>query len=214
MTMPYRQVRTHVYRICCVVVLAVTGCLPASATEATPQEALPRAVQRMSQPGTHERALAAQTGTWEVVATLWPAPHAAPQVTRGLVAQRAMIGAYLQEIIRPGPNSKVPDFQRLDYLNFDHVEGRWKYVSLDTRFPVSIMAAMSSGLSEDQAIVLQFEPQAFVGFGSEVEGRFMLSNMTITSVDPDHMLKEQRVSMANGSGTSWLFVRYEYARHR
>lgn len=45
------------------------------------------AVQQMSQPGAHEAALTAQAGTWDVVATLWLAPHASPMVTRGLIAQ-------------------------------------------------------------------------------------------------------------------------------
>jgi hypothetical protein len=145
---------------------------------------------------------------------MWPAPHAVPIVTRGLVAERTMIGAYLQEIMQPAPGSKVPDFRRLDYLNFDHVEGRWKYVSMDTRFPVSIMPAKSTGIGEDARIALQFESQAFVGFGANVEGRFMLSDMVVTSSDKDHQVKEQRVNMANWTGESWLFVRYEYTRQR
>jgi hypothetical protein len=123
-----------------------------------------------------------------------------------------MIGAYLQEIMQPAPGSKVPDFRRLDYLNFDHVEGRWKYVSMDTRFPVSIMPAKSNGIDQDARIALQFEPQAFVGFSANVEGRFMLSDMVVTSIDKDHQVKEQRVNMADGTGESWLFVRYEYTR--
>jgi hypothetical protein len=172
------------------------------------------AATQMSRPGAHEAALVAQAGTWNVTASMWPAPHAVPIVTRGLLAERTMIGAYLQEIMQPAPGSKVPDFRRLDYLNFDHVEGRWKYVSMDTRFPVSIMPAKSTGIGEDARIALQFESQAFVGFGANVEGRFMLSDMVVTSSDKDHQVKEQRVNMANGTGESWLFVRYEYTRQR
>jgi hypothetical protein len=186
----------------------------AQETPAREDQKPPTAVEQMSRPGGHEAALAAQTGTWNVVATLWPAPHATPIVTRGLVAKRAMIGAYLQEIMQPAPGSKVADFRRLDYLNFDHVEGRWKYVSMETRFPVSIMPAKSTGIAADARIALQFEPQAFVGFGAHVEGRFMLSDMVVTSSDQDHQVKEQRVNLANGSGESWLFVRYEYVRQR
>jgi len=187
----------------------------ARADEAPAGEALdpPSAVKQMSRPGPHEAAMVAQSGTWSVVATMWPAPHAAPVVTRGLVAERVMIGAYLREIMQPAPGSNVLDFRRLDYLNFDHVEGRWKYVSMDTRFPVSIMPAKSNGIGEDARIALQFEPQAFVGFGADVEGRFMLSDMVLTSIDKDHQVKEQRVNMA-GKGESWLFVRYEYLRQR
>lgn len=172
----------------------------------------PSAAQRMAQAGPEEEMLEKQTGKWDVVASLWPAPGAQPIVARGLVAERSMIGPVLQEIMKPEAGSQVPDFTRIDYLNFDRVEGRWKYVSMDTRFPVSIMPARSFGPAVDGRIDVQFEPQGFVGFGPEVEGRFMISDMAISSPDPDHMLKEQHVMMANGTGKSWLFVRYEYTR--
>ncbi|MHA6643482.1 hypothetical protein [Mesorhizobium sp. A623] len=172
----------------------------------------PTAAQRMSEPGPLEQMLAKQTGTWDVVASLWTAPGAQPIVARGLVAERTMIGPILQEIMKPAPGGTTPDFTRIDYLNFDRVEGRWKYVSMDTRFPVSIMPARSFGPAIDGKIDVQFEPQGFVGFGPEVEGRFMVSDMAISSSDVDHMLKEQHVMMANGTGKSWLFVRYEYTR--
>jgi hypothetical protein len=172
----------------------------------------PTAAQRMSVAGPLEQMLAKQTGTWDVVASLWPAPGAQPIVARGLVAERTMIGPILQEIMKPAPGGTTPDFTRIDYLNFDRVEGRWKYVSMDTRFPVSIMPARSFGPAIDGKIDVQFEPQGFVGFGPEVEGRFMVSDMAISSSDVDHMLKEQHVMMANGTGKSWLFVRYEYVR--
>jgi hypothetical protein len=61
---------------------------------------------------------------------------------------------------------------------------------------------------------LQFEVQTFVGFGADVEGRFMLTDIVVTSSDNDHQLKKQRVNMASGTGESWLFVRYEYVRQR
>jgi hypothetical protein len=168
----------------------------------------------MSQPGPEETALRDRTGAWDVVATLWAAPNAAPVVTRGLVADRVMIGPFLQETLRPAPGSGVADFRRLDYLNFDRVEGRWKYVSMDTRFPVSIMPAWSFGPARDSSITLQFAPQAFVGFGPQVEGRFMVSDLVVTWSDASHEVKRQHVTMADGSGARWLFVQYEYSRRR
>jgi hypothetical protein len=179
--------------------------LPARAAE-------PSAAERMAQAGPEQAMLEKQTGTWDVVASLWPAPGAQPIVARGIVADRRMIGPILQETMHPGPGSQTPPFTRLDYLNFDRVEGRWKYVSMDTRFPVSIMPASSFGPARDGKINVQFTPQGFVGFGPVVEGRFMVSDMAISSPDADHVLKEQHVTMANGTGKSWLFVRYEYTR--
>ena len=172
------------------------------------------AAQRMSQAGKEEAELQEQAGDWNVVASLWPSPNAQPIVTRGLVAHRTMIGPFLHEVMQPEPGSPGPDFRRLDYLNFDRVEGRWKYVSMDTRFPVSIMPAWSFGPAHTSEITLQFEPQAFVGFGPQVEGRFMVSSLTISQPGPGRMLKEQRVAMADGTGRSWVLARYEYNRRR
>jgi len=174
--------------------------------------AAPSAAQRLLQPGPEQNEIQRQVGVWDVVATIWPAPGAKPIVTRGLIAERRMIGPYLQEIMRPAPGSSGPDFRRLDYLNFDRVEGRWKYVSMDTRFPVSIMPAWSEGAARNGRIVVQFAPQGFVGFGPEVEGRFMVSEMAISQPDADHVLKEQHAILANGQGKRWLFVRYQYTR--
>lgn len=195
----------HAFFVAAFLAAAVAGGPSAWADE-------PTAAQRMSKPGPEEEMLARQTGQWDVVASLWPAPGAEPIVARGLVAERTMIGPILQEIMKPAPGSSQPDFTRIDYLNFDRVEGRWKYVSMDTRFPVSIMPARSFGPAREGRIDVQFEPQGFVGFGAEVEGRFMVSDMAISGSDADHMLKEQHVMMADGTGKSWLFVRYEYAR--
>ena len=145
---------------------------------------------------------------------MWPSAGAPPIVTRGLIAERTMIGPILQEIMRPAPGSNMADFRRLDYLNFDRVEGRWKYVSMDTRFPVSIMPAWSFGPAQDGKLMLQFAAQAFVGFGSQVDGRFMVSDLAISMPDDDHETKQQRFNLATGDGTPWLFVQYEYVRKR
>lgn len=147
----------------------------------------------------------ADVGTWQVVATAWPMPGADPIVTDGLVAERRMIGLYLQEIMRPVDG---PDFRRLDYLHFDRVEGRWKYVSMDTRLPVSIMPAVSF----DRELVLHFDPLGFIGFGSEVDGKLMRSDMQISRPDPDKTLKQQHFITSDGSGTKWLAMQYEYTR--
>ena len=190
--------------------LGFPGIARAGATADTTQSA----AERISAPAKEEAWLEGQTGEWDVVATIWPAPGAQPVVTRNLVAHRAMIGSILQEIMQPAPGSGAADFRRIDYLNYDRVEGRWKYVSMDTRMPVSIMPAASFGPAREGVISLQFAPQAFVGFGPQVEGRFMVSDMRVSSPDRDHVLKEQHVAMADGTARNWLFVRYEYTRAR
>jgi hypothetical protein len=187
---------------------------PVGAQQRQPGAPTLGAARRFNQPGPEQQALAADVGRWEVVASIATGPNAQPIVTRGLIAERKMIGPILQEILHPAPGSVGSDFRRLDYLNFDRVEGRWKYVSMDTRFPVSIMPAAGSLPSQDGRIELLFAPQAFIGFGDEVEGRFMVSDMTITHLDPDHIVKEQHVIMADGTGANWTLARYEYTRLR
>lgn len=172
------------------------------------------AITRMSEPGPEATALAGSAGSWDVVFTIWPEPGAAPQVTRGLIAERTMIGPFLQEVMRPVPGSNLPDFRRIDYLGFDRVEGRWKYVSLDTRFPVGIMPAWSFDAQRADSVVLTFEALAFPGFGTEVEGRLTRSDLAVIRQDSSRELKRQHFVRADGTGTVWLAVQYEYTRRR
>jgi hypothetical protein len=81
--------------------LLIVGCMPAHAASVlTPAPASnASAAARMSEAGPEQSELATQVGRWDVVASLWPAPGAEPIVTRGLVAERTMIGPILQESI-------------------------------------------------------------------------------------------------------------------
>jgi hypothetical protein len=194
---------------------AASGIACAAAQETAADAKQPSAAQRMSEPGPQLRGLEPRVGVWDVTATLWPAPGAKPIVTAGLIAERTLIGPFLQEIMRPvRAASAAEDFRRIDYLTYDRVEGRWKYVSMDTRFPVSIMPAWSFGDAEKGALRLLFEPLAFVGYGNEVQGRLMRSDMVITERDGDHELKQQHFITSDGSGAQWLAVQYEYSRHK
>lgn len=169
------------------------------------------AAERLSVPGPEEDQLAERAGTWNVVATMWPTPGAEPMVADGLIAERTLIGSYLQEIMRPGPDGG-PDFRRIDYLSYDRVEGRWKYVSMDTRLPVSIMPASSFGGAENGRLRLLFEPLGFIGFGPEVDGKLTRSDMLITTLSAAHELKQQHFISSDGTGRQWLAVQYEYRR--
>jgi hypothetical protein len=169
------------------------------------------AAERLLMPGPEEEQLAARAGTWNVAATMWPEPGAEPVVTSGLIADRAMIGLYLQEIMRPGPGGGS-DFRRIDYLSYDRVEGRWKYVSMDTRLPVSIMPASSFGRAENGTLRLVFEPLGFIGFGTEVDGKLTRSDLLITRRSDSHELKQQHFIRADGTGRQWLAVQYDYRR--
>lgn len=134
-------------------------------------------------PGPEEKQLAERAGTWTVIATMHPAP-----------------------------GSTGPGFRRIGYLHYDRVEGRWKYVSTDTRLPVSIMPARSFGPAEDRTLRLQFEPLGFAGLGDEAGGTLMQPDLQVTTQSPDHELKQQHFILADGTARQWPAVQYEYRR--
>jgi len=175
------------------------------------QQAPPAAV-RMNQLGSENLALAQQAGTWNVTETVWDSPGAEPVTTTGLVAERRMVGSTLQEVIAPASGGPGPAFQRIDYLSFNRVEGRWEYVSMDSRAPVGIMPAWSFAGADEGRIVLTFQPFAVAGAGSDVTGQMLRMQQVVTHQGPNADIKEQYFIMADGTGTMWLAHRYAYAR--
>jgi len=87
----------------------------------------PTAIELMQAPGPEAAALAKRAGLWNVTITFRPSPDIKPIVFDALIAERKMIGLFLEETIRPGPGSTVPDFRRISYLTYSRVEGRWRY---------------------------------------------------------------------------------------
>jgi hypothetical protein len=101
------------------------------------------AAERMNELGPENAAMAAYAGSWDVTETVWDKPGGNTVTTTGLVAERRTTGSYLQEFIRPALDTSNQDIKRIDYLSFQRVEGRWKYVSIEMRAPVGIMPAYS-----------------------------------------------------------------------
>lgn len=193
--------------------IAIVACpfavtIPAHAQQSTGESA----AERLSQPGPEDERLASETGLWDVVATLRVTPDAEPIVTRGLVAERTMIGNYQQEIMKPAADSDAQDFRRLAYLHYFRVEGCWQYVSMDTRFPVGIMPAKGCEKPQGEKLTLTFDSIPFVGLGAAVEGRTINSNLEISHDGPDHEFIRQYWTRADGTGRRWLAVEYEYTR--
>src|SRR5215213_861732 len=151
----------------------------------------PSAAERMQQPGREEQQLEQRTGTWTVKTTFRPTPDAAPNVTEHLVADRKMVGLYMEEVMHPEAGTKLPDFKRVAYQYYSRVEGRWEYVSMDTRFPVGIMPAYSFASESDGKLTMEFASLAFVGLGHDVEGRMIRSNLEIARDGNDHEFVRQ-----------------------
>lgn len=81
--------------------------------------------------------------------TLRPNAAASPVVVSGLIAERSVVGPYLQETLRPAPGSSAADFRRIDYLTFNPLQARWQYLSMDTRATVGLMFAQGFGRETD-----------------------------------------------------------------
>jgi hypothetical protein len=81
------------------------------------------AAERMNELGPENAAMAAYVGLWDVTETVWDRPGSNPVTTTGLVAERRMIGSYLQEFIRPASDTSGQDIKRIDYLSFQRVVG-------------------------------------------------------------------------------------------
>ena len=172
----------------------------------------PRAAARLNELGPENQTLVQRAGLWDMTETVWATPDAAPASTTGLVAERRMIGLLLQEILRPASDTSGAAIKRIDYLSFNRVEGRWKYVSMDTRAPVGIMPAASYTRGDDGKITLVFDPLTLVGDGPDVAGQMMRMEQVVTFQGPDQDMKEQYFIKADGTGTRWLAHRYAYAR--
>lgn len=83
------------------------------------------------------RMLQRRVGLWDVTETLWGGPGDAPTTSRGLVAERVMIGSALQEFIRPLVDMARMAVKRTDLLCCNRPDGRWDYLSFDTRAAVA-----------------------------------------------------------------------------
>lgn len=172
------------------------------------------AAERMQAPGPEGALLARRAGTWAVTSTVQLAPDAKPIVTKGLTAERTMVGLYLQEVMHPGPGSAAAEFRRIAYQYYDRVGGRWQYVSMDTRFPVGIMPARTFGPEDGHVLRFEFDDIAFVGLGTEVEGRTLHSNLIVDRQSDTHEIVQQYMIAADGTGRQWLAVIYDYTRER
>jgi hypothetical protein len=169
-------------------------------------------VGALNELGVEGKVLAQRTGLWDVTETVWASPDAAPVTTKGLVAERLLMGTLLQEIIRQPGESPEKAVKRTDLLSYNCLEGRWGYVSFDTRAPVGLMPAWSTDRGDGSTINLVFTPFAVPSSGAVTTGQFILMEQVIHFEGPDHDTKDQYFTLADGTGTSWLAHRYAYTR--
>ncbi|MDR6940852.1 hypothetical protein J2W55_000680 [Mucilaginibacter pocheonensis] len=155
-----------------------------------------------------------QEGNFDVKETIWSSPTSKPVYNTKLIARRQMIGSVLQEFMYAAPGTANSPVERIEYISFNRIEGRWRSVSMDIRVPVGLMPAASFDRGQESKIRLIFDPFPIAGKGSSVTGQMLRMDETINFEDPDHVVKEQHFILADGSGKSWLAHRYEYTKRK
>ena len=188
--------------------------LAASAQSTNPAGPSPTALitDRLNDLGPESQFIARRVGLWDLTETVWATPGASAQVTTGLVAERTMMGALLQEFLRPPLDTGRQRVARTDLLTYNRLEGRWNYASFDMRAPVGLMPAWSTGRGDGATIDLVFAPFSVPGPGKEVTGLLLRMEQTIRYQDADNDVKDQYFTMADGTGTKWLAHQYAYRR--
>lgn len=182
-----------------------------SARSAAPVAGAP-ASDRLNGFGPEARMLQRRVGLWDVTETLWARPGDAPTTSRGLVAERVMIGSALQEFIRPPADTARVAVKRTDLLCFNRLDGRWDYLSFDTRAPVGLMPAWSLGVGDLDRIEVSFAPFAVPGAGTGGTGQMLRMRQEILGKGAAHDVKDQFFTLADGTATEWLAHRYDYVR--
>ena len=196
--------------------LAFAVLLPAAA-RAGQAGRVPAALDDMTAAGAQVRALAQRAGTWDVSITSWAFPGADPVALKGLVAERSMIGPMLQEILR-SPRGGARPFVRADFLTFNRLEGRWQYMSMDSRVPDGMMSAWSLDADPENRIFVSFlpfaNPDATDPASPFTAGRFLRMEQVIVRSDADHEIKDQYFTAAGSAPVKWLAMQYRYTRRR
>ncbi len=185
--------------------------IPALLPAVSHAEDAPPAAERLMALGPENEIIAARIGVWDVTQTFWQTPGAAPKTT-ALVAERRMVGSLLEETLHPAAAGLAGPINRIDYLKYNRVEGRWDYVSLDTTAVVGIMPAWSFVRGDGKTINLTFMPFATVGTGAEPSGQMVRMEQEISFDGPDRDRKDQFFLLADGGGRRWLGMRYAYTR--
>jgi len=188
---------------------AAQAVAPANTNAAAPTQIAQSADKRLSELGPEGQALAKRAGTWDVTLTTFSRTRGAPVTLSGLVAQRQMIGPMLQEILRSTPAS-ASSFERVDDLTFNRLEGRWDYMSMDSKVPDGLMVAWSLNNDPGERIFVSFLPFATAGNEPKATGQMFRMEQIIIRKDANHEVKDQYFTPAGA--TKWLAKRYTYTR--
>jgi hypothetical protein len=181
----------------------------AFAQQATNATANLPASTRLALPGEQHRWLNPLVGTWAVEMLVWPAPGAAPIVSKELTATRAwtLEGRYLREELT-GKFAGNPS-NRVAILSYNNLEERFELVTIDTFEPGQMWYA-SHGKGSPSKIELVGE-NVEAGFGEKPTGRkrtlrFEFEILSDRSVE--------RIYVKYPGEKEYLFVEQRFTRAR
>lgn len=75
--------------------------------------------------GIENARLAQRAGVWDVKKTVWDSPGATPTITTW-IAERSVVGEFLEEVLEPIVDAPVSQIQQIDDLSYHRIEGRRK----------------------------------------------------------------------------------------
>jgi len=182
-----------------------------AAAESTTDDDLP-AIDRLKAPGPETELLRPLRGTFAVENRLWPAPGADPVISAAIARRRLVDDMYLEEVMAPASGAGQPAFTRISYLNFNVLNRRWEYVSLDTRIPAQLMYELSEDdkVEDGQTLVLHLPGFTLPGWGSEVTGQWARQRREIALDSPDRQTMRQYWTLP--AAREYLAVTYVYTR--
>jgi hypothetical protein len=174
-------------------------------------EELP-AFQRLRAPGPEHDLFRPLVGVFAVENHLWPAPGAEPLVSTAVARRRMVDDLYLEEVMAPAVDSGQPPFTRICYLDFNYVNRRWEYVSLDTRIPAYLMyeTSVDETVQDGKIIVLHLPSFTLPGWGAEVTGQTVRQRRELVVESADRQVMFQYWTLP--ASATYLAVHYTYDR--
>lgn len=143
---------------------------------------------------------------------MWPAADTEPVTMPPAVARRRMIqDVYLEEVMEPAPGSDEPPFTRTAFLSFNDLNGRYEYVSLDTRFPPMMFeTAFDNTLMNGNTITVYHDAFISPGFDPATAGQLVKQRRDIIVENQDRVVVRQYWTLP--AGEEFLAVESVYTR--
>jgi hypothetical protein len=121
--------------------------------------------------------LSNMTGTWDVQQRMWPGPKANAVNLPPAVAERRLVrDTYLEETMHPADDraDQSGGFTRHALLNYNPVNSRYEYMSLDSRAPQLMLEQSLPVVSGPTAAELKLQGGSFLApeWGSSKNVRF------------------------------------------